>query len=113
MKEERYSDRVLREIRSVENEVVLPFIKKRGDFDRVLGQNRLVEMGSLGGWVVIIVGWAIRYYLTNESAVIRRRSHSGEVMRLISRVIGYYLRWIAFPVSVLNFEGALSMVKGW
>jgi hypothetical protein len=34
-------------------------------------------------------------------------------MRLISRVIGYYLRWIAFPVSVLNFEGALSMVKGW
>jgi hypothetical protein len=49
MKEERYSDRVLREIRSVENEVVLPFIKKRGDFDRVLGQNLLVKMGSLGG----------------------------------------------------------------
>jgi hypothetical protein len=49
MKEERYSDRVLREIRSVENEVVLPFIKKRGDFDRVLGQNWLVKMGSLSG----------------------------------------------------------------
>jgi hypothetical protein len=49
MKEERYSDRVLREIRSVENEVVLPFIKKRGNFDRVLGQNWLVKMGSLSG----------------------------------------------------------------